>query len=154
MIKLTTRPGVVIPANRRLRIITSLNKAVFTKTNQALLNKHTTSVPLPMVKALVARAVTAPGGVIAPVIQEVHIPAFMYPIFAEDGQTITGWETIPVTAANWKTRQFDLRWDWMYRVVDTVIPIRPPFIVENSQMGMASIVLPASEEYEYLPMFR
>ena len=59
-----------------------------------------------------------------------------------------------MTAANWLTTQFGLRWDWMYREVGTVVPIKPPFVVENSLVGAASIVLPASEEYEYLAMFR
>lgn len=154
MIKLTPRPGLVIPANRRAQIIQRVEKAVFNKTNHALLNRHTTSVPLPMVKALVSAAAVQAGAVLAPVMQFTHIPAFPYPIFSDDGLDITGWETIPVTAANWLTRQFNLRWDWMYRVMNTVVPIKPPFVVENSQLGMASIVLPASETYEYLPMFR
>lgn len=154
MIKFTPRPGLTFPPNRRLKIIQQAQKSIFTQKNRALLNKYTTSVPLPMVKALVAEAAVAPGGVLAPVMQFVHIPAFVYPIFGEDGQTITGWETIPVTAANWLTTQFGLRWDWMYRVVSTVVPIKPPFIVENSQLGMASIVLPATQAYEYLPLFR
>lgn len=154
MTKLITRPGVVIPAKRRSQIIQRIDKAVFTQANRALLNKHTTSVPIMMVKALVAADVEEPGSVLAPVMQFTHIPAFTYPIFGDDGLTIIGWETIPVTAANWVTIQFGLRWDWMYRVTGTVVPIKPPIVFENSQMGMASIVLPATATYEYLPMFR
>lgn len=142
-----------LPQPRRNQILARIDKTVFTKANLALLNKHTTGVPLPMPRGLAAGAARA-GNTIEPVIQFILIEKFPYPVFGPDEQTILGWENIDVTAANWITTQFGLRWDWMYRVFGTVVPIKPPFVIENGLAGAASIVLPASQEYEYLAMFR
>ena len=63
---------IKLPQPRRNQMVARISKTIFSKTNLALLNKHTTSIPLPMVRYMVAGAARA-GNTIEPVIQLVFI---------------------------------------------------------------------------------
>lgn len=95
----------------------------------------------------------AESGVLSPEVDEVEIPNFPYPV-VDDGGVVVHYTNITVTAARWVTTQHGLRWDFMYRPAGTVTPLKPPIVAENSQVGQAAVVLPATDEYEYLPLFR
>lgn len=152
MIKLTTRPGVVIPASRRTAIIARLNGDVFTPATKQRLKKYTTSRAVRSLGMALVVPVAAPASIVVPTAETKDIDDFFYPVVDDTGM-VTGYAEQDVTVLVWLTTQNGLRWDFMYRPAGTVVPIKPPIVSEDARQGMAAIVLPRGE-YEYLPDFR
>lgn len=130
-----------------------LNREIFTQAVKRGLQRHRNSPEVRSLGMALVVPVRAPAAIVTPTAETKEIPNFPFPILDDaDMPTGEGYEIIDVTVLVWLAVQ-DVRWDFMKRQLGTVVWMKPPIVVENASLGMASIVLP-QDSYEFLPLAR